>query len=76
MLIEAAKRSSDKSNPMAYINGILASWKTEEIFSLDNIPTSISSTKKTTKRKNESNLIEQWQSTLDMLNKTKRNEEN
>lgn len=32
MLFEAAKLSAGKSNPMAYINGILSSWKKEGIF--------------------------------------------
>lgn len=43
MLFEAAKLSSGKSNPMAYINGILSAWKTEGIFNPDKI-TSIPST--------------------------------
>lgn len=37
MLFEAAKLSSGKSNPMAYMNGILSAWKTEEIFSPNKI---------------------------------------
>ena len=37
MLFEAAKLSSGKSNPMAYMNGILSAWKTEGIFSADKI---------------------------------------
>ena len=39
MLFEAAKLSSGKSNPMAYMNGILSAWKTEGIFSTDKIAT-------------------------------------
>lgn len=37
MLFEAAKLSSGKSNPMAYMNGILSAWKTEGVFSTDKI---------------------------------------
>lgn len=37
MLFEAAKLSSGKSNPMAYMNGVLSAWKTEGIFSPDKI---------------------------------------
>ncbi len=38
MLVEAARLSSGKSNPMAYMNGILSSWKSEGISSPENIP--------------------------------------
>lgn len=38
MLFEAAKLSSGKSNPMAYMNGVLSSWKSEGIFTADKIP--------------------------------------
>ena len=37
MLFEAAGLSSGKSNPLAYMNGILSAWKTEGIFSPDKI---------------------------------------
>lgn len=37
MLFEAAKLSSGKSNPMAYMNGILSAWKSENIFTPDKI---------------------------------------
>lgn len=37
MLLEAAKIASGKSNPMAYVNGILSGWKSEGIFSVDKI---------------------------------------
>lgn len=47
MLIEAAKLSSGKSNPMAYMNGILSAWKTEGIFSADKITTQTPTTVKT-----------------------------
>lgn len=39
MLREAAKLSSGKSNPIAYMNAILSSWKSEGIYSVDKIPT-------------------------------------
>lgn len=37
MLMEAAKLSSGKSNPLAYMNGILSSWKAEGVFSKDKL---------------------------------------
>lgn len=37
MLFEAAKLSSGKSNPMAYMNGILSAWKSENIYTPDKI---------------------------------------
>lgn len=37
MLLEAAKLSSGKSNPLAYMNGILSSWKSKEIFDVEKI---------------------------------------
>ena len=37
MLMEAAKLSAGKSNPMAYMNGILSAWKNDGTFSLDKI---------------------------------------
>lgn len=40
MLFEAAKLSSGKSNPLAYMNGILSGWKTEGVFSPDKITSS------------------------------------
>jgi DNA replication protein DnaD len=37
MLVECAKRSLGKSNPIAYMNAILSSWKNEGIFTVDKI---------------------------------------
>lgn len=37
MLFEAAKLSSGKSNPTAYMNGVLSAWKSEGIFSPEKI---------------------------------------
>lgn len=37
MLFEAAKLSCGKSNPTAYMNGVLSSWKAEGIFTPDKI---------------------------------------
>lgn len=37
MLFEAAKLSSGKSNPMAYMNGILSAWKSQNIYSPEKI---------------------------------------
>lgn len=45
MLFEAAKISSGKSNPTAYMNGVLSSWKSSGVFSVDKIPPTSSATK-------------------------------
>ena len=37
MLLEAAKLSSGKSNPIAYMNAILSAWKSENIYTVDQI---------------------------------------
>jgi hypothetical protein len=37
MLIEAAKLSAGKSNPMAYMNGVLSGWKADGIFSVERL---------------------------------------
>lgn len=37
MLIEAAKLSAGKSNPVAYMNGVLSAWKSEGTFSPDKL---------------------------------------
>ena len=37
MILEAAKLSAGKSNPMAYMNSILSSWKAEGVISPDKI---------------------------------------
>lgn len=37
MLLEAAKISAGKSNPLAYMNGVLSGWKSEGVFSLDKV---------------------------------------
>ena len=39
MILEAAKLSAGKSNPIAYINGILSSWKNNAIFNVNQIET-------------------------------------
>lgn len=40
MLFEAAKLSSDKSNPLAYMNGVLSGWKAEGVFTREQITSS------------------------------------
>ena len=37
MLLEAAKLSSGKSNPIAYMNAILSAWKSENVYTVDKI---------------------------------------
>ncbi len=46
MLFEAAKLSSGKSNPTAYMNGVLSSWKADGIFSVEKIPSHSATTAK------------------------------
>lgn len=49
MLIEAAKLSAGKSNPVAYMNGILSAWKAEGIYSPDKLtPSPVAVNKQTT----------------------------
>ncbi len=36
MILEAAKLSSGKSSPTAYMNGVLSNWKNNGIFTIDN----------------------------------------
>jgi len=36
MILEAAKLSSGKSSPTAYMNGILSNWKNNGVFTLEN----------------------------------------
>ena len=38
MIFEACKIAVGKSNPMAYVNGVLSGWKSDGIFSVDKIP--------------------------------------
>ena len=38
MIVEAAKFAIGKSNPIAYINSVLSSWKSQHILSADKIP--------------------------------------
>ncbi|MDE6597019.1 MAG: DnaD domain protein, partial [Clostridia bacterium] len=45
MILQAAKMASDKSNPVAYMNAVLSSWKAEGIFSTDKIAAKVPATK-------------------------------
>ena len=40
MLLESAKLSAGKSNPVAYMNGILSTWKANGTFTINQIETS------------------------------------
>lgn len=42
MILEACKLSAGKSSPIAYVNGILSSWKNKGIFNVSDISTSVS----------------------------------
>jgi len=44
MILEAGKLASGKNSPIAYMNGILSNWKKENVFSLENISSSASTT--------------------------------
>jgi DNA replication protein DnaC len=39
MILEAAKLSSGKNSPMAYVNVVLSNWKNNGVFSTENIQT-------------------------------------
>ena len=41
MLFEAAKLSSGKANPMAYMNAILSAWKAENVYTVDKISSGV-----------------------------------
>lgn len=56
MLLEAAKLSSGKSNPMAYIGGILSGWKTDGIYSKDKIAPTASRQISSSDQKSEGSL--------------------
>jgi DNA replication protein DnaC len=58
MILEAAKLSSGKSSPIAYMNGILANWKNNGFFNVEDLnsvakPTSESSTQEEYNREYE-----------------------
>lgn len=75
MLFEAAKLSAGKANPMAYINGILSSWKKDGIFEVTSIPTedkSIQQNKINYNKNKRPSLLEQWQSTLEAIDENKK----
>ena len=40
MILEAARLSANKSNPLSYLSTVLSSWKSEGKFSLDDVQTS------------------------------------
>lgn len=63
MLIEAAKVSFGKSNPMAYMNGVLSSWKSDNIFSTDKISANVIKPNQTD-RKTDNAVIERHYSDL------------
>ncbi len=41
MILEAGKLASGKASPIAYMNGILSNWKKENVFSLENISSTV-----------------------------------
>lgn len=38
MIAEAFKLSAGKSNPSAYVNAVLSSWKSDGVFAVEKIP--------------------------------------
>lgn len=68
MLFEAAKLACGKANPMAYMNGILSSWKKDGIFEAEKIPrTSTGKASGNISGNKKRGLIEQWKSTLEAM---------
>lgn len=55
MLLEAARRSATKSNPMAYMNSVLAGWKNDGIFTIAAIPPIL---EKSTKRVKQNKIVD------------------
>lgn len=49
MILEAARLSENKSNPISYMNGILSAWKNEGKFTLDDVAPVTHSSNQTTK---------------------------
>ena len=47
MIMQACKISAGKNNPLAYMNGVLSSWKNDGIFTVDKIISSAGATKQT-----------------------------
>ncbi len=66
MILRAAELTSGKSNPVAYMNGILSAWKNEGIFEPDKIKKASPSyeTKSTDKKTVERSVIERHYSDL------------
>ncbi len=67
MIIEASKRSTNSTNPMAYINGILSDWKSKDIFTIDKIPVIVKQTN-TTKNSKRVSFANERNYTEDELN--------
>lgn len=44
MILEAAKLSSGKSSPIAYMNGILSNWKNNNVFTVDSAKNAVQNT--------------------------------
>lgn len=75
MLLEAAKLSAGKSNPMAYMNSILSSWKSEGIFDISLIPSSKQVIVHNNPKKKRS-IIEKWQSAMESTEQSYINTDN
>ena len=66
MIEEAVRLSAGKTNPFAYVNAILSEWKTQEIYSIDKIPTK-QATKQTSAFKSQSYTKEELDSLIDNI---------
>ncbi|MGN0808293.1 MAG: DnaD domain protein [Candidatus Coproplasma sp.] len=67
MILKAAEMSAGKTNPVAAINYLLAKWKNNGVFAVEQIPAENS----TYKRQSKSSMTEDWLSTLNNLKANK-----
>lgn len=58
MILEGATLAVGKSNPMAYLNGILSTWKAEGIFSVDMIKQQTTSAKAPSNQTQKNNPVD------------------
>ncbi len=70
MILEAAKRSSHTSNPIAYMNSVLSNWKSQGIFTVKDIERYSQADKNNSKTVHFENERDYSQSDLDELLKS------
>lgn len=64
MILKAAELSAGKNNPMAAVNYLLSTWKNGGIYTIEQIPTNTTATKKATRR----SVTDEWSATINKLN--------